>query len=66
MVTEAEYTKALNARSWAFIIRKASVPTFACAFAVLYAFHCRKHENQTTTTFRNKSKLFGGLKNPQY
>lgn len=66
MVTEIEYTRALNSKGWAFIARKISFPVVLCLAVFAYGKHCDLHYKERAKTFYNRSKMFGGLKNPQY
>jgi hypothetical protein len=66
MVTEMEYTRALNKRCWSLFFKR-HTPVFVFAIvAGLYSKHCDLSEQARCNYFQNKSKMFGGLKNPQY
>lgn len=61
-----EYTRALNKRCWSLFFKR-TTPFFVFGiFASLYGKHCDLSEKARSNYFHNKSKMFGGLKNPQY
>ena len=66
MVTEIEYTKALNQKGWSIVKRKILPVTVFSTLAFIYVKHCEMHERERAKTFYNKSKLYGTAKNPQY
>jgi hypothetical protein len=66
MVTEIEHARALNARGWAFMGKTLTPVFLVTAGLVLYLKHCELHVKARSNFFYNRSKLFGGAKNPQY
>lgn len=66
MVTELEYSRALNTKGWSFIAKKTAPIALITAFAILYAKHSDIHEQERSKFFYNKSKLYGTAKTPQY
>jgi hypothetical protein len=66
MLTEREHAKALNRQGWA-ILGKKFVPGLILSVGVfLIAKHTTIHEKRQMNMFYNRSKMYGGLKNPQY
>jgi hypothetical protein len=66
MLTEREHAKNLNRQGWAILGRK-FVPAFIFSVGVfLLAKQTTMHEKKQMNSFANRSKMFGGLKNPQY
>jgi hypothetical protein len=66
MTTELEYSRALNKRAWSILGKRLAPFTVTLSLAFAYAKHCDAHEKARATMFYNRSKLFGGAKNPQY
>ena len=66
MVSEIEYTRAINRKGWSFIIKKNAAPFLIGLAITIFAKHTELHQAQRCKTFYNRSKMFGGLKNPQY
>ena len=66
MVTEIQHAKALNSAALPPILKR-FVPFVALSLVgFAYAKHCDLHKKERTKIFYNRSKLFGGAKNPQY
>lgn len=66
MITEIEYSRALNKQGWSFLARKVTPIALVSLVVALYAKHCDMHERARQNFFYNRSKLYGTAKNPQY
>ena len=66
MVTEREYSRQLNIRGFQALWRQTRAPLIAGALILIYVVHVDLHLNERRNFFKNKSKMFGGLKNPMY
>ena len=66
MLTEIEHAKKLNVAGRAFLIKQIVPFALLSTAAFLYAKHCEIHDRKEANFFYNRSKLFGGAKNPQY
>jgi hypothetical protein len=60
------YERALNKRAFMKVIKGTYPIVSVIAMCVIFAHHCELHDRLRCRTFFNKSKLFGGMKNPQY
>ena len=73
MVNEIENTKAylahardLNRKGWLILFKKFWLPTSLALTAALYGKYSDLHIMERRKIFYNRSKMHGGLKNPQY
>ena len=66
MVTEIEHARALNKRAFSILSKKLLPATVILSFCFAFAKHSDMHEKERSKMFYNRSKLFGGAKNPQY
>jgi hypothetical protein len=66
MQTEREHARALTRQAWSAFAKKGT-PSVLLAIGLFIAMkHVQHHEAAQSTSFKNASKMFGGLKNPQY
>ena len=63
---EITYTKNLNAKARAILVKRAGPPFLMMSAITLYTIYVMKNERARANTFYNRSKLFGTYKNPQY
>ena len=66
MVDEITYTRNLNKQVWSLFFKRVGPPALICVGIALYARHMEQHHKARMNYFYNRSKLFGGMKNPQY
>ena len=66
MLTEIEHSRALNRAAFAVLFRKIAPISIVSLLAVAFVKHSDMHKKENAKMFYNRSKLFGGAKNPQY
>ncbi len=66
MLTEIEHSRALNRAAFPILLRKIVPVTIFSLLAIAYVKHSDLHKKENAKMFYNRSKLFGGAKNPQY
>ncbi len=66
MVTEIEHSRALNRAAFPILFRQIVPVSILSLLAFAFVKHSDMHKKANAKMFYNRSKLFGGAKNPQY